>query len=92
MIDKFVACIVYCDDHDDGICCTVDGTTYVMLYLFGSLGKPAMAHRDIKSKNILVKKNGSCCIADLGLAVKYNRLVYPYCVCIIKVLIYLYIL
>lgn len=32
-----------------------------------------MAHRDIKTKNILVKKNGSCCIADLGLAVKYNR-------------------
>jgi len=31
-----------------------------------------MAHRDIKTKNILVKKNGSCCIADLGLAVKYN--------------------
>ncbi|KAI8431254.1 hypothetical protein MSG28_001285 [Choristoneura fumiferana] len=31
-------------------------------------GKPAIAHRDIKSKNILVKVNGECCIADFGLA------------------------
>ena len=29
-------------------------------------GKPAIAHRDLKSKNILVKRNGHCCIADLG--------------------------
>jgi bone morphogenetic protein receptor type-1B len=36
-------------------------------------GKPAIAHRDMKTKNILVKKDGSCCIADLGLAVKYVR-------------------
>lgn len=35
-------------------------------------GKPAIAHRDIKSKNILVKKNGMAVIADLGLAVKHN--------------------
>jgi serine/threonine protein kinase len=38
-------------------------------------GKPAIAHRDIKSKNILVKKDGTCCIADLGLAVRYLRYV-----------------
>jgi TGF-beta receptor type-1 len=37
-----------------------------------SQGKPAIAHRDLKSKNILVKRNGSCCIADLGLAVRYD--------------------
>lgn len=42
-------------------------------WTFTLAGKPAMAHRDIKSKNILVKSNGTCCIADLGLAVKYNR-------------------
>lgn len=30
-------------------------------------GKPAIAHRDLKSKNILVKRNGTCCIADLGM-------------------------
>lgn len=35
-------------------------------------GKPAIAHRDIKSKNILVKRNGQCAIADFGLAVKYK--------------------
>ncbi len=34
-------------------------------------GKPAIAHRDIKSKNILVKSDLTCVIADLGLAVRY---------------------
>lgn len=37
------------------------------------LGKPAIAHRDLKTKNILVKKDLSCCIADLGLAVREVR-------------------
>lgn len=36
------------------------------------LGKPGIAHRDLKSKNILVKKNGTCAIADLGLAVRHE--------------------
>lgn len=36
-----------------------------------SFGKPAIAHRDLKSKNILVKDDGTCCIADLGLACRY---------------------
>ena len=32
------------------------------------VGKPAIAHRDLKSKNILVKKDGvTCCIADMGM-------------------------
>lgn len=35
-------------------------------------GKPGIAHRDLKSKNILVKKNGTCAIADLGLAVRHE--------------------
>ncbi|XP_014768852.1 activin receptor type-1 [Octopus bimaculoides] len=35
-------------------------------------GKPAIAHRDLKSKNILVKRNITCCIADLGLAVRHD--------------------
>ena len=37
-----------------------------------SQGKPAIAHRDLKSKNILVKENLTCLIADLGLAVRYD--------------------
>lgn len=36
-------------------------------------GKPAMAHRDLKSKNILVKANGTCVIADFGLAVTHSQ-------------------
>ncbi|KAK3761697.1 hypothetical protein RRG08_016129 [Elysia crispata] len=32
--------------------------------------KPSIAHRDIKSKNILVKDNGQCCIGDLGHAIR----------------------
>lgn len=31
--------------------------------------KPGIAHRDIKSKNILVRKDLSCVIADFGLAI-----------------------
>ncbi|ESO94404.1 hypothetical protein LOTGIDRAFT_180706 [Lottia gigantea] len=38
----------------------------------GNRGKPAIAHRDLKSKNILVTANGTCCIADLGLAVRHD--------------------
>uniref|UniRef100_A0A0N5BC25 receptor protein serine/threonine kinase n=2 Tax=Strongyloides papillosus TaxID=174720 RepID=A0A0N5BC25_STREA len=32
--------------------------------------KPEMAHRDIKSKNIIVKRQGVCCLADFGMALK----------------------
>lgn len=49
------------------------GLAHLHAEIFGTKGKPAIAHRDIKSKNILVKRNGECCIADFGLAVKYNR-------------------
>ena len=35
-------------------------------------GKPAIAHRDLKSKNILVKSNGCCAIGDLGLVVRFD--------------------
>jgi len=34
--------------------------------------KPAIAHRDLKSKNILVKKNMECCLADFGMSVRYD--------------------
>lgn len=42
------------------------GLAHLHIEIFGTQGKPAISHRDLKSKNILVKKNGQCCIADLG--------------------------
>uniref|UniRef100_A0A8C4N7W8 receptor protein serine/threonine kinase n=1 Tax=Eptatretus burgeri TaxID=7764 RepID=A0A8C4N7W8_EPTBU len=48
------------------------GLAHLHMEIIGTQGKPAIAHRDLKSKNILVKKNGTCCIADLGLAVRHN--------------------
>ena len=35
--------------------------------------KPAIAHRDFKSRNILVKSDLSCCIGDYGLAVAFEN-------------------
>ncbi|VDM53920.1 unnamed protein product [Angiostrongylus costaricensis] len=43
----------------------------------GSRRKPQIAHRDIKSKNIIVKRPGMCCIADFGLAVRYEDRLIP---------------
>ncbi|KAK7466809.1 hypothetical protein BaRGS_00037076 [Batillaria attramentaria] len=34
--------------------------------------KPAVAHRDFKSKNVLLKADLSACIADFGLALKFE--------------------
>lgn len=47
------------------------GLAHLHVEIFGTQGKPAIAHRDLKSKNVLVNKNGQCCIADLGLAVMH---------------------
>ncbi|XP_066972035.1 TGF-beta receptor type-1-like isoform X2 [Macrobrachium rosenbergii] len=48
------------------------GLAHLHMDIMGNKGKPAIAHRDLKSKNILVKSNGTCAIADLGLAVRYE--------------------
>ncbi|XP_019123596.1 activin receptor type-2A isoform X3 [Larimichthys crocea] len=34
--------------------------------------KPAIAHRDFKSKNVLLKSNLTACIADFGLALRFE--------------------
>lgn len=39
--------------------------------------KPCIAHRDVKTKNILVKSDLSCCIADFGLALKFDEIESP---------------
>ncbi|MBN3306231.1 ACV1C protein, partial [Amia calva] len=50
------------------------GLAHLHMEIIGTQGKPAIAHRDLKSKNILVKKNGTGAIADLGLAVKHDSI------------------
>ncbi|GFT67028.1 hypothetical protein NPIL_405422 [Nephila pilipes] len=48
------------------------GLSHLHVEVLGKQGKPAIAHRDIKSRNILVKRDRTCAIADFGLAVKYK--------------------
>ena len=48
----------------------MNGLEYIHKEIVGTSGKHAIAHRDVKSKNILVKSNGECCICDLGLAIR----------------------
>eukprot|EP00088_Acartia_fossae_P017910 TRINITY_DN20255_c0_g1_i1.p1 TRINITY_DN20255_c0_g1~~TRINITY_DN20255_c0_g1_i1.p1 ORF type:complete len:556 (+),score=99.37 TRINITY_DN20255_c0_g1_i1:38-1705(+) len=50
------------------------GLAHLHLDISGTQGKPGIAHRDLKSRNILVKRDLSCAIADLGLCVKHNSL------------------
>ncbi|XP_063064703.1 serine/threonine-protein kinase receptor R3 [Engraulis encrasicolus] len=49
------------------------GLVHLHTEIQSTQGKPAIAHRDLKSRNILVKRNGQCCIADLGLAVIHSQ-------------------
>ncbi|OQV12677.1 TGF-beta receptor type-1 [Hypsibius exemplaris] len=49
-----------------------NGLAHLHMEIIGTQGKPAIAHRDIKGKNILVKRNGQCALADLGLAVRFD--------------------
>lgn len=40
-----------------------------LAHLHSDLGKNCVAHRDINTRNVLVRGDLSCCICDLGLAV-----------------------
>lgn len=50
------------------------GLAHLHMDIIGTQGKPAIAHRDLKSRNILVKRDLTCAIADLGLCVKHNSI------------------
>jgi len=50
----------------------LSGIVHIHRFIPGSYGKPYMAHRNITSKNILVKENLQCCVRDFSLAVKYS--------------------
>lgn len=50
---------------------TATGLAYLHTEIFGNENKPALAHRDIKSNNVLIKNDLSCCIADFGVSVLY---------------------
>lgn len=56
------------------------GLAHLHIEIFGTQGKAAIAHRDLKSKNILVKKNGQCCIADLGKFLKICFTIFTFVV------------
>uniref|UniRef100_A0A8C9WFQ9 receptor protein serine/threonine kinase n=1 Tax=Scleropages formosus TaxID=113540 RepID=A0A8C9WFQ9_SCLFO len=47
--------------------------------LRGDTYKPAVSHRDLNSRNVLVKMDGTCVISDFGLSMKLmgNRLTRP---------------
>merc|ERR1711884_351534 len=48
------------------------GISHLHTEIAGTRPKPAIAHRDIKSRNILVKRDLTCAIADFGLAVRFD--------------------
>ncbi|CAG0878712.1 unnamed protein product [Darwinula stevensoni] len=49
----------------------VSGLAYLHMEIIGTRGKPSIAHRDLKSKNILLKSREKCVIADFGLALHH---------------------
>ena len=48
----------------------INGLVHLHWDISGTHNKPAIAHRDLKSKNLLVKDGCTICIADFGMAVR----------------------
>uniref|UniRef100_A0A2S2QJX9 receptor protein serine/threonine kinase n=1 Tax=Sipha flava TaxID=143950 RepID=A0A2S2QJX9_9HEMI len=55
------------------------GLCHLHTEIHGTQGKPGIAHRDVKSKNVLVKcaRTGACCVADFGMAVTSRDATLP---------------
>ena len=51
----------------------VNGLVHLHMPIESCKGKPALAHCDLKTKNILVKADLTCCISDLGLALAGDK-------------------
>ena len=48
----------------------INGLVHLHWDISGRHNKPAIAHRDLKSKNLLVKNGFTICIADFGMAIR----------------------
>lgn len=49
-----------------------NGLAYLHTEIPENFFKPCIAHRDFKSKNVLVKQDLTCCLSDFGLAMKFE--------------------
>ncbi|XP_014221815.1 activin receptor type-1-like [Trichogramma pretiosum] len=57
------------------ICSSIaEGLLYLHTEIQGTQGKPAMAHRNLASRNVVVKHDGSCAIADLSCCATQDKL------------------
>lgn len=62
MKDKFAQIFCLVSSPDSLFCC--------FFPLFEDVYKPAVSHRDLNSRNVLVKADGTCVIIDFGLSMK----------------------
>lgn len=55
------------------LCTAASGLAHLHAEITGTEGKPGIAHRDLKTRNLLIKSDYTCCLADLGLALRYDK-------------------
>lgn len=68
LVDLLKGRAVTNDEAERVMCSMLAG----MAFLHDSDGKPAIAHRDFKSTNVLIKSDLTACIADFGLATSFE--------------------